>query len=312
MRDLNTRALPIRRQNSAMKTAAVLAAVFVLALPLAPAACAASQDDFTTAIIGDMAAQPSKAAHDVAIQIVKPGNEGLELSARLSETSGPIQRDIAWKLRDADGAVVFNGITALADIVVPPGDYQVEADYGHAKFAQTLTLLEGNRLMVSFVLNVGGIRVLPKVAGIGATVTPSQSRVYALGGINKGKLIATSNLPGEVLRVEAGDYRIESRFLSGNTTAVTDVTVKPGIMSAVEIDHAAGLAKLSYVGSPTAHVSWQITGTGGEEVSPVEGLQASVVLRPGTYTARAQVGSEQLTANFVIAAGQQRDILLGN
>ena len=36
------------------------------------------------------------------------------------------------------------------------------------------------------------------------------------------------------------------------------------------------------------------------------------VLKPGAYTAKAQIGTELLTASFDIAAGQERDILLGN
>ena len=50
---------------------------------------------------------------------------------------------------------------------MPPGDYSVEARYGSASFSQSLTLLEANRLIVSFVLDVGGIRVLPRVQGLG-------------------------------------------------------------------------------------------------------------------------------------------------
>jgi hypothetical protein len=119
-------------------------------------------------------------------------------------------------------------------------------------------------------------------------------------------------MPGEILRVEAGDYRIESRFAAGNAVAVADVHVKPGVMSAVEIDHAAGLARLSYVGAPDTAVSWLVTDDKGEALPAIDGLSASVILKPGTYIAKAQIGDEFLTASFDISAGQERDILLGN
>jgi hypothetical protein len=112
--------------------------------------------------------------------------------------------------------------------------------------------------------------------------------------------------------VKAGDYRIESRFSSGNAVAVADVHVRPGILSAVEIDHAAGLARLSYVGAPGADVSWLVTNEKGEALPAIAGLSASVVLKPGAYVAKAQIGDEFLTASFDITAGQERDILLGN
>jgi hypothetical protein len=235
----------------------------------------------------------------------------LELTARLSESSGLIERDISWTLRDSQGTVVYDKSTELAAIAVPPGDYSIQALYGSASFSQNLTLLEANRLIVSFVLDVGGIRILPRVKGLGLAPTQTQSLVYALSGPNKGKLITISKMPGEILRVKAGDYRIESRFATGNAVAVADVHVKPGVMSAVEIDHAAGLARLSYVGAPDTNVSWLVTNEKGEALPAIAGLSANVVLKPGTYVAKAQIGNELLTASFDILAGQQRDILLG-
>jgi hypothetical protein len=223
-----------------------------------------------------------------------------------------IERDISWTLRDAQGGIVYNKNTELADVALPPGDYSVEAHYGSATFSQNLTLLEANRLMVSSVLEVGGIRVLPRVQGLGLTSAQSRSLVYALSGPDKGKLITISKVPGEILRVKSGDYRIESRFSAGNAVAVVDVHVNSGIMSAVEIDHAAGLARLSYVGAPDAHVSWLVSNDHGEVLPAFDGLSANVVLKPGAYTAKARIGTELLTASFDIAAGQERDILLGN
>ncbi len=315
MHDFSTRALHIRRQKSA-KSAALLAAVLLfvaLVTIITPKlANAASQESEQSALTVAPPVFQSKAAHDIAIEIVKPGSEGLELSARLSETGGLIERDISWKLRDAQGLVVYDGKTSLADIVVPPGDYTVEVAYGSADFQQGLTLLAGNRLMVSFVLDVGGIRVLPRLKGIGLPPTQSQSLVYATSGHNKGKLITSSRMPGEILRVEAGDYRVESRFMAGNAVAVVDVHVKSGVMSAVEIDHAAGLARLSYVGAPDAAVTWLVTDDKGEALPGIDGLSANVVLKPGTYIAKAQIGKESLTASFNIAEGQERDIMLGN
>jgi hypothetical protein len=305
MHDFSTRAGAKSRQNCAIY-ASVLAAFLCLATPVAEAA--SSDADMAVAI----PTVQNNTAHEIAIEIVKPGSEGLELTARLSETGGLIERDISWILRDDQGAVVYDGKSSLANISVAPGDYTVEATYGSAHFAQDLTLLQGNHLMVSFVLDVGGIRILPRLKNIGPAPAGSQSFVYAVSGHNRGKLITISKTPGEILRVEAGDYRIESRFAAGNAVAVADVHVKPGIMSAVEIDHAAGLARLAYVGAPNANVTWHVSDADGEILPAIEGLSASVVLKPGTYVAEAKVDNELLTANFVITEGQERDILLGN
>jgi hypothetical protein len=311
MHDLSTRALQIRRQKSAT-SAALLTAVLFLSQLTWTDALGAPKTTEESALAAVAPKLQTQVAHDIAIEVVKPGNEGLELSARLSESGGLIEHDISWTLRDAQGGIVYNKNTELADVALPPGDYSVEARYGSATFSQYLTLLEANRLMVSFVLEVGGIRVLPRVQGLGLISAQTQSLVYALSGADKGKLITISKVPGEILRVKSGDYRIESRFAAGNAIAVVDVHVNSGIMSAVEIDHAAGLARLSYVGAPDAHVFWLVSNDHGEVLPAIDGLSANVVLKPGAYTAKAQIGTELLTASFDIAAGQERDILLGN
>ena len=46
------------------------------------------------------------AAHGIAIQLVQPGREGLELSARLTAEGGPLQQNISWHIRSPDGVSV--------------------------------------------------------------------------------------------------------------------------------------------------------------------------------------------------------------
>ena len=251
-------------------------------------------------------------SHDLAIEIVEPGREGLELTARLADDGGIIERNISWSIRNADGDTVFSGQSPSADVAVPPGDYVVLIRYGAVTLSSTITLLEANRIMVSFVLNAGGLRVLPRVRDVGLPAAGTEARVFALGGSHNGKLVAVSAIPGEIIRVPAGDYRVESRFAAGNAKAVTDVHVKAGRMSAIDIDHKAGIARLAFVGSPSADVQWNVEDKAGQKVAAAEGLNADVVLVPGTYTASAHIGGEVLTATFEIATGEARDILLGN
>ena len=252
------------------------------------------------------------ASHDIAIENVEPGREGLSLSARLTDDGGLIERAITWTISSPEGQMIFSGASPGADVVVPPGDYLVDIRYGAVHLASTVTLLEGNRLMVSYVLNAGGIRILPRVKDIGLPAARSESRIFALSGKHKGALVATSTLPGEILRLPEGDYRVESSFETGNVNAVAEVHVKAGRMSAVEIDHAAGLARLAFVGAPGADVHWSVQETSGEASLLSAGLTTDMVLRPGTYTARASIGAETLTATCVISAGETRDIILGN
>ena len=249
--------------------------------------------------------------HDVAIAIVSPGHEGLKLSARLTDDGGLIEVPISWAIRNMDGDIVYAGRTPGAEVSVPPGDYAVDIRYDALKLSSTVTLLEGNRLMVSYVLNAGGLRILPRVKNVGLPAATPLSRIFALNNDERGKLVAVSDIPGEVIRIPEGDYRIESRFAAGNVDAVTDVHVTAGRMSAVEIDHKAGLARLAFAGAPATNVTWSVRNGNGLAVARAEGLNADVVLRPGTYTASAMAGGEVLTTTFDIASGQARDIILG-
>lgn len=288
-------------------------AVFLFALhtPL-HAASVASSDALAKAAGTAGTGIEEHVAHEIAITLVQPGREGLELAAQLMEGGGIIERPVKWRVSDLEGGVLFDSETPTADISVAPGDYQVDIHYGAAHVARTLTLLPGNRLAVRFVLNVGGVRVLPQVKGIGLPEAQSHTRVYALAGLRQGQLIAESQMPGEILRVPAGEYRIESSFDLGNTVAVTDVKVSPGRLSAVQVDHVAGLARLAFVGAPDANVSWDVQNGSGEPMAHLSGLNATVVLKPGTYRASASTGRETLTATFAITEGEARDIILGN
>jgi hypothetical protein len=274
----------------------------------------AQTDSIELSNIPDAAALGAEASpgHDLAIQIVAPGREGLELSARLTDDGDLIELPINWTIRNMNGDTVFSGNSPTADLSAPPGDYAVYIRYGSVKLDSTITLLETNRVMVSFVLNAGGLRILPRVKDIGLPTAKPLNRIYALGGKQNGTLVAVNQIPGEILRLPEGDYRVESRFTEGNARAVTDVHVNAGRMSAIDIDHKAGVARLAFVGSPQADVKWNVRNNEGQAIASTEGLNADIVLLPGTYTASAKVGSEVLSATFEIATGEARDIILGN
>ena len=119
-------------------------------------------------------------------------------------------------------------------------------------------------------------------------------------------------MPNELIRLPEGTYRVESQVSTGNVKAVADVHVTAGRVATVKIAHKAGLARLAFVGAPNAVVRWQVEDQSGSPIATRGGINANVTLLPGTYTARAEVGAELLTATFNIAAGEVRDIMLGN
>ncbi len=251
----------------------------------------------------------AEAAHQLAIQLVQPGREGLELSARLTPDGGPLQQNIAWNIRSPDGVTVYSGDEGTADVSLSPGDYVVDASYGATRLEELVSLPAATRLKVSFVLDAGGLRVEPLLGKIDVPPVASRVRVFSMDGK---RLMAVSVKPGEIIRLPEGTYRVESQVSTGNVKAVADVHVTAGRVATVKIAHRAGLARLAFVGAPNSTVRWQVEDQSGTSIATRGGINANVTLLPGTYTARAEVGAELLTATFNIAAGEVRDIMLGN
>ena len=74
----------------------------------------------------------------------------------------------------------------------------------------------------------------------------------------KGQRIVDRAGQGHVMRLAAGTYRVESRFMPGNTVADGKVTVKPGILSSMEMAHQAGLAKIIVGENQADAIAWEI------------------------------------------------------
>jgi hypothetical protein len=302
MRDLSTRASQGRRKDSALIAAVLAAALLVSGQPVLSATTASE----TSAIETISGPRPVISTDAVAV-----GEEAIELSASLEEGGGLIQLPIRWTVTKSTGEAVFDRNEPLSAQRLAPGEYIAEARYGAVLAKSPVTIPEAGAVRINFILNAGALRILPRLKGLAATL-PSEARIVPLDGPRKGALLATYTNPGEVLRVPAGTYRIESRFVGGNAIASTEVRVKPGLLSAVEFDHIAGIAKLQFAGAASSTATWQVKDADRAEVVTLEGMEATVALRPGSYVASVNVAGQFFTEQFSIAAGETRDILLGN
>ncbi|MGE3833009.1 MAG: hypothetical protein AB7F76_18610, partial [Parvibaculaceae bacterium] len=86
----------------------------------------------------------------------------------------------------------------------------------------------------------------------------------------------------------------------------TEVTVKAGRMSAVEIGHHAGLARFS----GPADAEWQISDAKGEVQSELSGSEADAVLKPGRYVVRTEIGGTARLRDFTVEDGQVVDVTI--
>ena len=261
---------------------------------------------------------PLKVNHEQRVELTRNGWEGIELSARLHEAGGLIGKPITWTITRAvvdtkrAGEIVLRQAAPVMDTKLEPGEYLVEAEYGYHKVAQTVTIEPGHRIGMTLILNVGGIRAMSRLDKIGtpAGITAHQT-IYALSGPQRGKKIVGGTNQGKILRLGAGTYRIESRLSPGNTIAEHTVTVKPGILSSMELAHRAGLAHIAVVTRPNAPVTWEIRKLDGSWRSGHSALETFMVLAPGRYEAKANIDGATVWQKFSIQAGESRQVRLG-
>jgi hypothetical protein len=252
--------------------------------------------------------------YDQRAFLTRAGTEGFELAARLKEHGGLIGRPISWRVYrlfaapDIGGELVYEGDVAIADFLAEPGDYRIDFEYGLARFSRIVTLDPRQRLSLAFNLNIGGLRILSRLAAPASVSFRTSHRIYAMSGADRMRLITENVIPGDLLRLPAGRYRIESQLTPGNAIARSDIEVKPGMLSAVEIDHKAGIASLALDGAAPAAVTWQILDGAGRVAATASGPASDVVLSPGRYQVEVAVGKATLTRSITIQAGKRLEV----
>ncbi|HYM99751.1 MAG TPA: hypothetical protein VET25_08395 [Aestuariivirgaceae bacterium] len=299
------------------RLAAVALSIFAFSLMSSAVELAAATQPLASPEITGSLPLP-EAPYDQRAFITKRGTEGFELAARLHERGGLITRPISWRVfrlltsPDGGGELIYEGNTPIADFVTLPGDYRIDIEYGFARFSRVIALEPAHHLSIAFNLNVGGLRVLSRLIAPAAVSFRTAHRIYSLSGTNRMHLVAENATPGDLLRLPAGRYRVESHLAPGNAIARTDIEVKPGVMSAVEIDHAAGIASLAFQGASGPEVKWQILDEAGRIAATADGSTPDVVLAPGDYQVKAASGAETLSRQITISAGQRLEVKLGH
>lgn len=257
---------------------AALLSLLVLPAPAMAAASDSSPPAQSAGLVTGSMRLPSS-EHEVRMEETRPGAETLVLTARLVAGGGRINRPIGWTLSQ-NGRVVFSIDAAGADIAIAPGPYDVEARYGSVTVRQPIDLPPRRAVDLTLVLNVGGVRTLAKAGSepLPAALAATQT-LYALGTGVQGDAVVSTSSAGEIMRVGAGQYRVESVLTPGNVAAQAMVTVKPGILSAVEIAHRASLVRLDV----PAGVRWRLVNAETGWSTSGVGSAAAVALAAGRY-----------------------------
>jgi len=193
------------------------------------------------------------------------GVEGVELAARLVRNGGLVLRPVRWELRRLDeGKVVRRMEAPQAELAMAPGRYEVRVEYGLRRIRHEFEVRPEERLRLVFVLNVGGLRALARLEGVQAPLLGVQveHRLLQRSADGRRKLLAHSRRQGEILRLPAGRYELESRFRPGNARVITPVRIKPGRLHGYEIAARAALGEMKIEGPWTVRAGggWHMVG----------------------------------------------------
>ena len=261
---------------------------------------------------------PAPDQHKEYLRQTDEGNEGLSLTARLREDGGLINRKIYWTVSRRDvlsaklGTQVYNDATPIADLKLAPGHYHVSVRYGYAEVERDIQILPRTHLTIAFVLNVGGIRTLSQVSGLGAAdYALAHHSIIALYDNKPEKLVASKIQQGQIVRLPAGRYRIESRFPHGNTVASAHVTIQPGILTSLNIDHKAAFARLQLRQSSKKSVQWKISSLQTNWATSGNISRPEMILSPGFYRFSARIGTQEFSRTVELESGKATIVILG-
>jgi hypothetical protein len=285
----------------------------LLFLGLSHAAVSAPTETVEDALVVAPSVAPSPEAldHQVTRSEAANGEEVLVLTARLAAGLDSLIEDMHWTIRDSNGDIMHDATATEARLRLDPGTYIIDAINGETKVTEEIKVTRGESINFNFLLNAGQLRILPRVSNI-PSLLGAKSTVYALSGVESGTLIGSTRKAGRIFDLPAGNYRIKTEYEFGNVTAVTDVRVRAGFMSAIDIDHVAGVVRLSHQGVSEGDVVWKLSTAEGEALPPITGTEAAVVLKPGRYDVEAQSSAGIQSASFEIKDGEERALALGN
>jgi hypothetical protein len=242
------------------------------------------------------------------------GRAHVAVTAYLTETSPVIPQGLVWRVyRDTPGskaALVSTVREASPTLKLDPGTYYINVAYGRANLTRKLTLAPDQSLRERFVLNAGGLRVVPVLASgepangklVSYDVESDERDAYG----QRIKVVSAVKA-GVVVRLNAGLYSILSTYGDANAVARADVTVEAGKLSEVTLTHPAAMVSFKLVtrggGEAIADTQWTILNAEGAQVKESSGALPTHFLAPGSYGVRAKNAGRVFKQDFAVKAG---------
>jgi hypothetical protein len=245
----------------------------------------------------------------------------LQLQAFVTENGAPIDQGLVWRIYEPVAGpegrhkLIQTVRESLPTLKLAPGNYLINAAYGRANVTRLVTVKPGEAHRESFVLNVGGIRLLATLAN-GESIPEAAVRYDVFGDArdqfgNRTRILSGIK-PGLIVRLNSGLYHVVSTYGDANAIERADVTVEAGKLTDVKVKHVGARVTLKLVarkgGEAIADVRWQILTDKGIIVRESDGALPTHILQPGSYVAIALQGERKFTHDFTIEPSDVRQI----
>jgi hypothetical protein len=232
------------------------------------------------------------------------------------DTSPAITQGLVWRVfrdsaaPDGKAQLVSTHKEASPTVRLEPGAYRINVALGRANLTRKITVAGDQPAREKFVLNAGGLRIVPVLATgertseklVSFDVESDERDEY--GQRTK---VVTGAKAGIVLRLNAGIYSIVSTYGDANAVARADVSVEAGKLSEVTLTHPAAQVSFKLVtregGDAIADTQWSVANAQGDTVKESSGALPSHILAPGVYVARARHAGRLYKRDFVVKAG---------
>lgn len=194
-------------------------------------------------------------------------------------------------------------------VELEPGEYIVNAAFGRADITRKIVVTPGSISSEKFVLNAGGLKVKVLVDG---AEPPLNTVAYDIlsserdQSDNRVRVLADAK-PNVINRLNAGIYRIVSRYGDGNAKVEADVTVEAGKLTEATVSHSAARVTFKLVtrlgGEALPDTQWSVQTQDGQLVIRSVGALPTHILAPGAYSVTAKSHSGVYKRDFTLADG---------
>jgi hypothetical protein len=264
-----------------------------------------------TTVVPRSSTEPSKPA------ATGSGPGQVQLVAVLTEDGQSIEQGLVWTIfRDRPGAdgkprLVSTLREPSPSLRLEPGDYLVNVAFGRAHLTRKITVSNDHGLQERFVLNAGGLRVVPVLSN-GEPISERAVSYEIFSDERQRAKVTSAVKPGVIIRLNAGIYNIVSTYGDANAIARADVTVEAGKLTEATLVHAAAKVTFKLVsragGDALADTQWNVANANGETVKESVGALPTHILAPGAYTASARNGGELFQRAFTVQAGDTAQV----